>query len=209
MRYWIDLTEGLTNFGRGWWFNLRNGRVVEIMHSDLGPHGDHDGWISLGDNAESIGVDPQKAKLFQAATYGFMVSPDDPRIADIDGADDLDLIDGQLFVNPLNPSTDDGVERAIFVAVFGVEPEAHLNPDFEELVRLRYWTKGFFSVLVIATINRAIFAAIQRVVLNLVQTEALKVETVSIESDGIMRRYSMDEFATMRFTDFMRKGTPV
>jgi hypothetical protein len=59
--------------GKGWWYNTKNNVFMEIDSGSLGPNGDHDGWISVGDNAAKLGVDPKVALRSQQGTYGFMV----------------------------------------------------------------------------------------------------------------------------------------
>ena len=59
------------DYGRGWWLNRDKGIIKEIANADLGPHGDHDGWIGIAKNARALGVDPKEAKAMQRGTYGY------------------------------------------------------------------------------------------------------------------------------------------
>ena len=68
------LTELIKRSGKqglGWFRNHPNRVTHKISGNDLGPNGDHDGWISIGENARSLGVDPKKAEAFQRASFGF------------------------------------------------------------------------------------------------------------------------------------------
>jgi len=56
-------------FGTGYW--IKDGKLHKIEEGALGPHGDHDGWISIADNANKLGVDEKKSAAFQIATYNF------------------------------------------------------------------------------------------------------------------------------------------
>lgn len=60
-----------SRYGRGWFFNPEKRILADIGSEDLGPHGDHDGWIGIGRNARALGIDPQTAKMIQRGVYGF------------------------------------------------------------------------------------------------------------------------------------------
>lgn len=63
-----------SDVGLGWFYNRDTGKMVKLDNSSLG--GDHDGWIVFGDNAKKLGINPEQAKAYQAATFGLRVNKD-------------------------------------------------------------------------------------------------------------------------------------
>jgi len=131
--------EARSDFGKGWFYNTNKRKLIKIDSSDLGPHGDHDGWITIGDNARKIGVDPKKARAFQDASFGFMVkSKKDPfyPYADEDGyvdPNDPSLLENKDFLN-------------LFKKKYGMSIEDARNIRFPQLIRIRLWPRGFLSI---------------------------------------------------------------
>lgn len=64
----------ISAFGRGWWYRIDTKEYFEIESGALGPHGDHDGWISIGENAKKLGIPAKKAQAFQMWNYGYPIS---------------------------------------------------------------------------------------------------------------------------------------
>ena len=137
--------------GKGWWYNSDNKQLHEISHSDLGPHGDHDGWISVGDNAEKLGVDPKVASAWQDANYGFMLPKEKVqaglKTGEIKPNDPIDS-NGEMYYNQ---SFGDRLKIADqhYLEKHGVPIENYeMTPppqELENLVRIRQWPSGHVS----------------------------------------------------------------
>lgn len=130
-----------SSHGKGWWYNIDTQQLFPIDSGSLGPNGDHDGWISIGDNAEKLGVDPYWARAFQDATYGFMVDENSPfhEFADEWGyvnPQDIDLERMREFQDLFAEEYDFDIDD-----VFGV------TSDYaSHLIRIRLWPDGFMSI---------------------------------------------------------------
>lgn len=123
-----------SKFGKGWWFNSKNGNLAELEPGSLGPNGDHDGWITVGDNAEKLGLtkdQTQQAKQFQDAMYGFMSD------------------DGKTFYDPQDYKDNEAFKTVYTTAHPGVDPSiAQSNTDFaDSLTRARLWPDGILSIV--------------------------------------------------------------
>ena len=137
--------------GKGWWYNSDNKQLHEISHGDLGPHGDHDGWISVGDNAEKLGVDPKVASAWQDANYGFMLPKEKVqaglKTGEIKPNDPIDS-NGEMYYNQ---SFGDRLKIADqhYLEKHGVPIENYeMTPppqELENLVRIRQWPSGHVS----------------------------------------------------------------
>jgi hypothetical protein len=138
-------------YGKGWWYNSDNKQLHEISHGDLGPHGDHDGWISVGDNAEKLGVDPKVASAWQDANYGFMLPKEKVqaglKTGEIKPNDPIDS-NGEMYYNQ---SFGDRLKVADqhYLEKHGVPIENYeMTPppqELENLVRIRQWPSGHVS----------------------------------------------------------------
>ena len=138
-------------YGKGWWYNSDNKQLHEISHGDLGPHGDHDGWISVGDNAEKLGVDPKVARAWQDANYGFMLPKEKVqaglKTGEIKPNDPIDS-NGEMYYNQ---SFGDRLKIAdqYYLEKHGVPIENYeMTPppqELENLVRIRQWPSGHVS----------------------------------------------------------------
>ena len=138
--------------GKGWWYNTENKRLLPIDSGDLGPHGDHDGWIGVGNNAEKLGVDPAVALRFQEGSYGFMASKEDVQKAiqrgELDPKDPSIAKDGEYYYSKSYgdsiPTFDEVFERkhgsSMEEAAFSGLPE-----ELSSLVRIRQWPSGMFT----------------------------------------------------------------
>ncbi len=135
--------RGSDDFGKGWFYVRGEGRLQPIDKGDLGPHGDHDGWISVGDNAEKLGLDLKKAEAFQAATYGF-VAEDGPLAAFAIGQD-------YKYVDPWAENGPD-FEKA-FAEKYGFSPDEARSFRFPELMRIRYWPASKFVSIDVTEIS--------------------------------------------------------
>jgi len=136
--------------GRGWWYNTDNKKLLPIDSGSLGPHGDHDGWISVGDNAAKLGVDPKVALRYQEGTYGFMVPKEEVQKAikrgEISPTDStIDKKTGEYYYNE-----NYGDQVPTFAEAFekkhgmGMEEASMsgLPEELSSLVRIRQWPNG-------------------------------------------------------------------
>lgn len=138
-----------SNFGLGWFYNIDNGRFIEIPSSGLGPHGDHDGWLTLDENAKQIGIDVKKAKDFREATYGFIIDPGDKLYDDIKNETDPDFlnavvkIDGGYYFGAYSGPSEivNEIVDEYFMTTYGHHQPmlGYSDQTFPELIRVRYW----------------------------------------------------------------------
>jgi hypothetical protein len=144
----ITLLNESGSFGMGWWLSLINGRLIEMRYEDLGPHGDHDGWISLADNARKLGIDRETAQGYQDATFGFEVDKHHPlyEYSKIGWVGE-----GWIFYGDFRGSTKPEVIQAkkvisdYFVQKFGSPPEHLEHTKFPDLIRARWWPPRLLS----------------------------------------------------------------
>jgi hypothetical protein len=137
--------------GKGWWYNTKNNVFMEIDSGSLGPNGDHDGWISVGDNAAKLGVDPAVALRFQEGSFGFMASKDDIQKAIKRGeiqAKDVGK-DGEYYYNPNVGMDEVPTFNEAFEKKHGVSMEeagfSGMPEELSSLVRIRQWPNGRIS----------------------------------------------------------------
>lgn len=127
-------------FGKGWFFNKKDSQLHGIDPSDLGPHGDHDGWISIGDNAKKLGLDENEAKAFQTAVWGSQTDIPEKYKALEDEFYGKGYLKGEDEYYP-----DDELHslyEQFFKEKFGMSPQkAKENATFEDLIRVRYIPK--------------------------------------------------------------------
>lgn len=138
------------SFGRGWWFDSKSRNLHAIDAGELGPHGDHDGWITVGDNAQKLGVDPKKASAFQLATYHIYEPGKNPIIdsffkehPEFDSKFNVNSPEweGGTFPPSISPEFDRAFERH-----FGISPEEAGAWRPESLSRVRLWPDGHMTV---------------------------------------------------------------
>lgn len=131
------------HFGRGWWYNTKTGELIGIDPGELGPNGDHDGWIGIGENALRLGLDPNMAAAFQVASYGGWDESPNPLIAEM----------GKLHPDyvPVDTKSSPGFEED-FERLFGMPSEDAWTWRPDHLVRIRNYppyanqTQGTMSV---------------------------------------------------------------
>lgn len=145
------ITEvGRKEFGTGYWYNAKTDKMFEIDSDALGPHGDHDGWIAIGDNAEKLGVDKRRAAALQAANWGEVVSEDHPlaKYADSFTGDAGKKV---FFLHGESVSFNHGEEarrewEGWFKEKYGMDTFEASTQQFDELVRVRVWPDRSVSV---------------------------------------------------------------
>ena len=135
-------------FGRGWWYNQENERLLPMDPKDLGPHGDHDGWIAIGDNAHKLGIDQEKAMSLQRGTYGMLLdetpNPDEwKRLLEDTGQPDADP---RSYISPDDFYEGDG--RELFERTYGSSPMSYPDSTFDDLIRMRHYDKQSHSDMV-------------------------------------------------------------
>lgn len=132
------------HFGSGYWYNIATEKLVEMDPGSLGPHGDHDGWITIGDNADKLGIDKKKATAFQVATWG-------PEVLEETNPYRKPFVDskGQIHLwADFDHYTNSKEFARVFEKTFGVSVDA-AQPDPADafkLVRIRKWTDGTLSI---------------------------------------------------------------
>jgi AraC-like DNA-binding protein len=136
-----------SDYGVGWWHNLATGKTHEMHPDSMGAAGDHDGYLTIGDHAEGIGIPRHEAVAFQAAQYGFP----DP------GEFGKEAAESRMTV-PDNTGKEVGlVESSIhwhdpkFVAKFrkrfGMKPEEAMKAMSKwPLIRARLWKNGLLTI---------------------------------------------------------------
>jgi len=133
------------NFGRGWFYHAGTGKLHEMDAGSLGPHGDHDCWISIADHAKAIGVDPKKSKAFQDAQFGFEV-PESHHLAKYS---EFGASPGKKYIDP-NGGPDHGQSwdqfktdlDTHFKKTHGMTHDDAMGLTFPELVRVRHWPRN-------------------------------------------------------------------
>lgn len=133
------------DFGSGYWYNTIQQKLVPMDSGSLGPHGDHDGWITIGDNAEKIGIDKKTATAFQVATWG-------PEVLDKSNPYRKPFIDpstGELYKwADLDHYQYNKMFDKVFEKTFGITRDiAFADPATEfKIIRIRKWTNGELSI---------------------------------------------------------------
>lgn len=128
--------------GRGWFYNTKTKKAFAIGDGDLGPHGDHDGWISIGDNAEKLGVDKKAAVAFQKTMYG-IDTEEHPQFAMFDEEGY-----GYVSYHEIDESLHAEFSK-VFKKVFGVNPtetSGFMDNEASHLWRIRDWGNGRVSI---------------------------------------------------------------
>ncbi|HVX90161.1 MAG TPA: ParB N-terminal domain-containing protein, partial [Candidatus Paceibacterota bacterium] len=181
------------SFGEGWFYNPKQGKLHKIEASDLGPHGDHDGWISIGDNAERVGVDPKAAAAMQVATWGAHPDSPNPLIREFaekhPPVDDFGTPQTHSYGNVENPTAYD----RDFLQTFGIDPNTALDPARLGLTRVRKWPDGTLSVSAYSpSVNP------RKLVSELIKSDPevmTGVKSVGVESlDGNFRNLTPEQF---------------
>lgn len=141
---------GLAKFGRGWFMNKNNKTVKELLPADLGPHGDHDGWISIAKNARALGVDPRDAKAMQRGSYGFFLPRKMSEEWVASGGSPM-ITNGRAFYSPMLGDSYQPAED-LFYELYGTYPyEAGAGgvlgagSSLDQLLRARLWPNKVFS----------------------------------------------------------------
>ena len=126
-------------YGEGWWYSDVTRRLTRISGlSDVGGSGDHDGWMTLDENAREVGVDPKLARAFVAMYYGI----DDAAFAAM-------LPEGMTeksFAYPGRQCEGDANYAKAFEEHFGVTVNTALDAKFPKLLRVRLWGNGLLAV---------------------------------------------------------------
>lgn len=138
-----ETAKRIINRGKGWWLNKPKNIVKEIASSDLGPNGDHDGWIGIGRNAKDLGVDPIEAKAMQRGSYGFYLPQKITKEWLDQGGTPMDVTRGRAFYQP-TMGDDFGPANELFENLYGMEPwEAATmvgsGNTLDDLMRVRLW----------------------------------------------------------------------
>ena len=136
----VQATAG--HHGDGWWWADVPRRLFQISDVDLGPHGDHDGWVVIDQHAKALGVDATAALAYVMSTYGasdarfHAAVPEDYKG---DGAHvySPDEIDGY----PPRPEYE-----LAFRERFGQSYLAARRQTFPKLLRVRLWGNGLLTI---------------------------------------------------------------
>jgi len=127
-----DLIEQAGHYGLGWFQNNKTRKLHQLDDNTLGPHGDHDGWIALGENARALGVDPERARAFQSGLYGFdSTTTKDP-------ASWKPYLEHDDYVSSMYYDHIPEFQR-LFQDEFGYSPDDAPYLTFPELSRARWW----------------------------------------------------------------------
>lgn len=123
-------------YGAGYFQNVPKRRIVPLDYGDLGPHGDHDGWISLGNHAEQLGLDPHRAKAFQEAHFGNYGADEPP-------PNIKDLYDRGTFgaYGESMPELAD-----YFFQKYGMGMDEAADQQWPDLLRYRLWPDRLLTV---------------------------------------------------------------
>ena len=168
----LKLLEG--SYGRGWWYSIPKGKLIEMHPGEIGPHSDHDGWISVGDNARKLGVDPKKAMAFQQAVFGTTVNKKDTLYKYKKYADGY--VDFKNINIPQKELDD------YFKKNFGMTYKQALSVRFPELIRIRWWPRRVLS-FVLAELNDKYFQHFMKALLELIKILNLKKGDKVVVSD--------------------------
>lgn len=148
-----------SQYGKGWFYNKLKNILQGIPSGDLGPHGDHDGWIGVAKNARQLGIDPMDAKIFQRGNYGFILPKswaDEAR-----AAGELTDESKRVYYNAMLGDEMPSVERR-FEELYGLSPQDAAGGVNQEwpLSRLRAWpaTRGRPDISEISVTNQPISA---------------------------------------------------
>jgi len=150
MKSYMEFITEAEGHGQGWWHNTKTGKTHAIESEDLGPNGDHDGWIGIHKHAQELGVHAPHARAFTHAQYGAMVSdlPKEHHAEAMKIAQKFGEGPENHYVDfPFN--RDDHAHEELFHRVHGMESHEALNFPHEEashLLRVRKWPDGNFSV---------------------------------------------------------------
>ena len=158
-------------YGKGWWYNSSNKQLHEIPHGDLGPHGDHDGWISVGDNAKKLGVDPKVASAWQEANYGFMLPKEKVQLGiktgEINPKEHYIDPTGDMYYNPSHGNRLNIAEQHYYDKHSMPIENYEMTPppkELENLVRIRQWPSGNVSFNLSGDVNDNILKGISSAV---------------------------------------------
>lgn len=131
------------HFGSGYWYNIVQQKLIPMDSGSLGPNGDHDGWLTIGDNAEKLGIDKKTATAFQVATWGpDMLGESNPY--------------RKPFIDPTTGGLYEWAKQQynrtfnkVFEQTFGVPPNVAAMDDPTvkfKIIRIRKWTNGELSI---------------------------------------------------------------
>ena len=157
--------------GKGWWYNSDNKQLHEIPQGDLGPHGDHDGWISVGDNAKKLGVDPKVASAWQEANYGFMLPKEKVQLGiktgEINPKEHYIDPKGDMYYNPTYGDRLNIADQHYYDKHNMPIENYEMTPppkELENLVRIRQWPSGHVSFNLSGDVNDTILKEISSTV---------------------------------------------
>lgn len=126
------------HFGSGYWFNIQTEKLIPMDPSELGPHGDHDGWMALSDHAEQLGINKRSAAAFQVAVWGpEILPPSSPYIKPFIDPKTNEPYEWANFDNYRDNATFDKVFKQTF-AVSSEQAET-LSSYLHHLIRIRKW----------------------------------------------------------------------
>lgn len=116
------------HYGAGYFQNIHNRNIVPLEYDDLGPHGDHDGYIGMPKYSDALGIDSNRARAFTEGVYG---SYDDTVPKELQ-----DYYDNSMYVprGSSFPGYDD-----YFMKKYGMSPDEGTYDHFPELLRYRLW----------------------------------------------------------------------
>lgn len=194
-----------SEYGRGWFYNPKNNSLHKIDSEDLGPHGDHDGWISIGENAKKLGIDEKEAAAFQTATWGPRLDTANPYVKEL-----IEQLPAEAKKNEdtlyewFDEHRGTPAFEKLFQKVFGTDSNfaAGTTP---ELVRIRRWPgrKGDADFLSITEAG-AIQGSPKKFVSQFMKDNPLALDgvgKVGIEYNGNFIRLTPEQFLSGRWSN--------
>ena len=139
------LLEEAGEHGVGWFRNLKNRQNVQLPLESIGPHGDHDGYIMMGDPriVEGLGIDRDTARVIQLAGYGAKkeeLTPDELRgLSKYLGKDDFLTATENPSRNGPNPADVRKAFDEIYPNSRARESYYHPIEAFPDVARLRLY----------------------------------------------------------------------
>ena len=203
------IEEALITYGHGWFFNMDNNRLVKIPNDGIGPNGDHDGWLTLTDNAKQLGIDEKKAKDFQESIYGILIDSTNPLYKELKRLQksSSEIKDAtcnptptSIYVTTSQSDYDTSPELKsfldkYFMKNYGHPFEGYPDIQFPELLRIRLWPNGELKITrQFGVIDEDVVDAILKIQDKL-GDDLAKVKTIDIGNE--------DESYVMNFNDFM------